>query len=155
MKFLILREFIDAKMKIFPQEAAEYFQLKAAVDAAKSRSDKTAAKLRLKEKTRELKLLYKELDRYRYEVHPSSNRISITYKKPAIQRTYAMLLDCDISPLNARLQIAHMLNSIDGMWIHSAKHYYTINTMNIVGFWHPTIEEVVSWPGLIGFPDPK
>jgi hypothetical protein len=154
MKFLHSRECIDAKMQIFPQEADEYFQLKAALNAAKSRADKAAANLRLKEKIRELKHLYSELDRYIYDREPHPNRAYITYKKPAIQRTYTMLHERGVPELDARLQIAYMLQDIHKMWIESAKYHYSYKNRSS-RVWRPTLEEVVSWPGLIGFPDPK
>ena len=137
MKSLQTRECIEAKVKIFPQEVDEYFQIQA--EKTKLRKEKTA---RLKAKRRELKVLYKEL-----------GNMHLKYQKLAIQSTYDFLLGRGETDLAVRLKIANMLEEIDRDWKSLAYDYYMFG----VPKWHrdriPSLEEVVSWPGLIGFPD--
>lgn len=154
MKSLQTRECIEAKARIFPQEADEYFQCVEAVNTAKTRPVKSATKATLKVKCKELKELYKELEYMRYPGDSMSNYRHVTYQKLAIQLTYKSLIERRVSILNARLQIARMLNDIDKSWKKLAYYYYTFGWNQKPYIWSITFEDVTSWPGLIGFPDP-
>ncbi len=138
MKSLQTPECIEAKARIFPQEVAEYLQIQA--EKTKYRKDKNA---RLKAKLRELKALYKELRYYH-----------IKYMRLAVQCTYNHLLASGETELAARLKIAYILEDIDIHWKSRAYDYYMFgkarfgnDSINL------SLQEVVSWPGLIGFPD--
>lgn len=138
MKSLETPECIEAKARIFPQEVAEYLQIQD--EKTKYRKDKNA---RIKDKKRELKTLYGELGAHH-----------IKYKKLAIQCTYNHLLARGENDLAARLKIAYILEDIDKYWKSRAYDYYVfgINLFKTHST-TPSLEEVVSWPGLIGFPD--
>ncbi len=138
MKLLQTPECIEAKARIFPQEVAEYLQIQA--EKTKYRKDKN---MRLKAKLRELKVLYKELRYYH-----------LKYMRLAIQCTYNHLLASGETELAARLKIAYILEDIDKCWKSRAYDYYMFGRNRFdANSKVPTLEEVVSWPGLIGFPD--
>jgi hypothetical protein len=138
MKSLETPECIEAKARIFPQEVDEYFQIQA--EKTKLRKEKTA---RLKAKRRELKALYKDLGYYHNK-----------YKRLAVQCTYNHLLASGETDLAARLKIANMLEEIDRDWKSRAYDYYMFGMNRFkTHSTEPSLQEVVSWPGLIGFPD--
>lgn len=161
MHYLKTRECIDAKSKLFPLETDEYFRLYLEVNSSscftKTEAERKSAYKQLQVKIKELKKLYKELETYRYYGDPLSICRYITYQKPAIERTYNMLIARNTPPRTARVMIAHMLRDIYGLLntISLAYYYYTFNLQDKPSLDDITLNTIIDWPGLIGFPDLK
>jgi hypothetical protein len=130
---------LEAKAKIFPQFVADYYD---------ARGDKEATR-RTKAICRNI---YKELTSSKYTNHLNA-RFFHRFNELAIRETDAYLRQRfpQSTDLEHRSRLAKLLKAVAGdyQWIRLACKYRGINSH------YPPVEEIIGWPGLVGFPDPQ
>lgn len=133
---------LEAKAKIFPQFVADYYD---------ARGDKEATK-----RARAIcRNVYKDLiisDKYTTPVrfYRRFNELAIRETDAYLRKRFPKSTD-----LEHRSRLAKFLKTVscEYDWKRLACEYRDVNYRNNIGF--PPEEEIIGWPGLVGFPDPE
>ncbi len=134
---------LEAKAKIFPQFVADYYDAKKAGDDA-----------RLRATLKVCRDVYRELPLICAGHWTASFRTRNKFCELAIRETDAYLRRrfSKSTDLKHRTRLAKLLRRVDGTsWMHLACNYRGVHYQRE----YPSEEEIISWPGLVGFPDPK